>query len=542
MNQSDKRRGDGRSSSSGPAWRTGQATHASRHGSNATGGGGGGGGSSGASNNADNMPVMPPRAAVVNTNPTGGDDSHNGSGGGVPLLERNRKEKGRDKDGIASSTSSSTARGSSPHGGSSNSNANSNSNNSGGGGGGGSPVSKQYRRQQQQQQQSDAAAKSLLLREKDDRIAYLENEMAIMEREFHQELDRLSQRESETATFWQGKHSALNQQYLRTDTELRLLRAEVDMREAEREELRQGVEVLRRELQERDDEIRRLRGQVRGLKDFVSTSTRTDDQTSDEVFGDGMTKLGNGLQNWVITNFRKAKLADLSKASDATLIELSQLVPMYEELIHSSKVHLLQSIVSSILVEMVFNAHYVGLSEEETQRFQQMEQLLSSLCSSSDPINQWRSSTLALLRREAHHLHDNTDMFAEAVMSRITRLLDEIITSSPFSASMPTHSSARDSALRVLIKNSIELARLLVVQKARLRVYMPSILPHQQVLFEPDTMEDIGGEEEDEENLVNREICCVVFPGVIKNGDENGGHMQYRNVIAKARVLCRPEE
>lgn len=79
------------------------------------------------------------------------------------------------------------------------------------------------------------------------------------------------------------------------------------------------------------------------------------------------------------------------------------------------------------------------------------------------------------------------------------------------------------------------------MQKARLRVYMPSILPHQQVLFEPDTMEDMGGEE-DEENLASREINCVVFPGVIKHGDENGGHMQYRNVIVKARVLCSPEE
>ncbi|RFU73035.1 hypothetical protein TARUN_9220 [Trichoderma arundinaceum] len=525
MNQSDKRRGGGRSNSTGPAWRTGQATHTSRHsvigGTGGAGvGGSSAGNSSGTSNNTDNMPVMPPRAAVVNTNSTGGDDSHS-------VLERKRKDKGRDKDGVAS-TASSAARGSSPHGASSNSNSNSNNS------GGGSPVSKQYRRHQHQQSDA-AAATSLLLREKDDRITYLENEMAIMEREFTQELDKLSQTESETATFWQGKHSALNQQYLRTDTELRLLRAEVDVREAEREELRQGVEVLRRELQERDDEIRRLRGQVRGLKDFVSTSTRTDDQTSDEVFGDGMTKLGNGLQNWVITNFRKAKL-DLSKAGDATLAELGQLVPMYEELIHTSKVHLLQSIVSSILVEMVFNAYYVGLSEQDTQHFQQMEQLLSSLC-----LNQWRSSTLALLRREAHHLHDNTDAFAEAVISRITQLLDSIITTSPSSSSIPTNSNSRDSALRVLIKNSIELARLLVVQKARLRVYMPSILPHQQVLFEPDTMEDIGGEE-DEENLANREISCVVFPGVIKHGDENGGHMQYRNVIVKARVLCSPEE
>ncbi|KAL6821164.1 hypothetical protein J3E69DRAFT_49197 [Trichoderma sp. SZMC 28015] len=523
MNPSDKRRGGGRSNSTGPAWRAGHASHASRHGSTAS--------------NADNMPVMPPRAAVVNTSSTGGDDSHNASG---TLAERKRKEKARERDGVASnSSSSSTARGSSPHGVSS-SNASSNSNNSGGGG---SPVSKQLRRTQQ----SEAAATAHLLREKDDRIAYLEGEMAIMEREFHQELDKLSQTESETATFWQGKHSALNQQYLRTDTELRLLRAEVDVREAEREELRQGVEVLRRELQERDDEIRRLRGQVRGLKDFVSTSTRTDDQTSDEVFGDGMTKLGNGLQNWVITNFRKAKL-DLTKASDATLTELSQLVPMYEDLIHTSKVHLLQSIVSSILVEMVFNAYYVGLSEQDTQHIQQMEQLLSSLCASTDVVNQWRSSTLALLRREAHHLHDNTDAFAEAVISRITQLLDSIITTSPSSSSSSSSSApaansatARDSALRVLIKNSIELARLLVVQKARLRVYMPSILPHQQVLFEPDTMEDMGGEE-DEENLANREISCVVFPGVIKHGDENGGHMQFRNVIVKARVLCSPEE
>ncbi|UKZ71681.1 uncharacterized protein TrAtP1_012632 [Trichoderma atroviride] len=529
MNQADKRRGGGRSSSNGPAWRTGQATHTSRHSTHTIGGVATAAGATGAgSSNSDTMPLMPPRAAMVGTNSAAGDDAHNGS---PTMLDRKRKDKARD----ISNSSSGTARGSSPHG------VSSNSNNSGGSG---SPISKsQLRRQQQQQQQQSDSASASLLREKDERITYLENEMGIMEREFHQELDRLSQTESETATFWQGKHSALNQQYLRTDTELRLLRAEVDVREAEREELRQGVEVLRRELQEKDDEIRRLRGQVRGLKEFVSTSTRTDDQTSDEVFGDGMTKLGNGLQNWVITNFRKAKL-DLSQASDSTLAELGHLVPMYDELIHTSKVHLLQSIVSSILVEMVFNAYYVGLSEEDTRHFQQMEQLLTFLCSSTDPVNQWRSSALALLRREAHHLHDNTDTFAEAVISRITQLLDSIITSSPPSASASTSNSsstARDSALRVLVKNSIELARLLVVQKARLRVYMPSILPHQQVLFEPDTMEDIGGEE-DEENLASREINCVVFPGVIKHGDENGGHMQYRNVIVKARVLCSPEE
>lgn len=79
------------------------------------------------------------------------------------------------------------------------------------------------------------------------------------------------------------------------------------------------------------------------------------------------------------------------------------------------------------------------------------------------------------------------------------------------------------------------------MQKAVLRVYFPAILPHQRVPFEADTMEDIGGEDEDA--LAAREICCVAFPGVIKHGDESGGHLQqYRNVITKARVLCSPED
>jgi hypothetical protein len=215
------------------------------------------------------MPALPPRAAMGSNNTAVSEDAHettSTSSGGASLTDK-------DKDGTCTPARSSSVRFSSSS--------------------------------KEKPKERDAA----LLREKDERIVYLEKEMDIMEREFQRELDKLSQNESETATFWQAKHSALNQQYLRTDTELRLLRAEVDVREAEREELRQGWEVLRRELKERDDEIRSLRSQIRGLKEFVSTSTRTDDQTSDEVFGDGMARLGNGLQNWVITNFRRAKLS-----------------------------------------------------------------------------------------------------------------------------------------------------------------------------------------------------------------------------------------
>ncbi|KAJ4200428.1 Hypothetical protein NCS54_01063200 [Fusarium falciforme] len=444
--------------------------------------------------NRNSMPALPPRAAMAANTVSSPEETIEG---GAPLTERKEKDATATRSGSIKDKDREKER----------------------------KERREKREKKERERELEAA-----LKEKDERIAYLEKEMGIMEREFHRELDKLSQNESETATFWQAKHSALNQQFLRTDTELRLLRAEVEVREGEREELREGWEVLRRELKERDNEIRGLRGQVRGLKEWVSNSTRTDGQTCDEVFGDGMARLGNGLQNWVIVNFRKAKIK-LDELDEATLAEINDLVPMYEDLASTAKVHLLQSIVSRILVEMVFDAYFVGLSSEQTQQFRQMEKMLYSYASSDEAINQWRSSTLALLRRDSTALDESISSLTEAVLTRITRLLDALCGTSP--------SEARDSGLRVLVNNSIELARLLVVQKAVLRVHMPAVLPHQRVMFEPETMEDLGGE--DEEALTEREICCVAFPGVIKHGDENGGHLQFRNIIVKARVLCSPE-
>ncbi|RYP50113.1 hypothetical protein DL768_004317 [Monosporascus sp. mg162] len=366
---------------------------------------------------------------------------------------------------------------------------------------------------------------SMLLKEKDERIAALERELTVMEGEFTRELDRLSQNESETASFWQRKHSALHQQFLRVDTELRLLRSEVDVREAERQELRDGWDVLRRELRAREDEILALKGHLNGMKQWVSASTRTDQQTSDEEIGESMAKLGNSLQNWVIMHFRKAKL------DQSTIDDLSQLVPMYQEIEAHAKLHLLQSIVSTILVEMVFGCYFAGLSDAQANQLRGTEQFLASI-GSTEAVNQWRAMTLTLLRKEASAtLQTETAALVKSVVFRVNGILDAITGTEA--------TDARDQALYVLVNSAVELARLLVVQKAVFKVTMPKILPHQRTIFEASSMDDIGGEEE--ESLAEREICCVTFPGVTKFGDENGSHPQYRNTIAKARVLCSPE-
>ena len=170
-------------------------------------------------------------------------------------------------------------------------------------------------------------------RTKDKRIAELEKDVATMEDEFERELTQLSHKltnESETAIFWQQKHSSLNKTFLKTDTDLRLLRQEVNSFQQTREERdrdiktrisslmldrdasREAYNEAMGELRAKDDTIRALQAQVWGLKSFVSTSSKMDEQFTDEAFGERMQRLVNGLQNWVITNFRKAKIGRLN--------------------------------------------------------------------------------------------------------------------------------------------------------------------------------------------------------------------------------------
>ncbi|KAM0814952.1 hypothetical protein AB5N19_00745 [Seiridium cardinale] len=378
--------------------------------------------------------------------------------------------------------------------------------------------------------EKDSASTAALLKEKDEKIAELKRGLVEIEAEFARQVERLSQNESETAAFWQSKHSALNQQFLRTDTELRLLRAEIDVREGEREELKEGWDFLKREIKARDDEIRRLRADLMGLKKWLSTSTRTDEQESDDLFAGDMARLGNGLQEWAIQHFRRTKII-ISKASQSVESELSQLVPMYADLARTSKLPLLQSIVSTILVEMIFDSYFVGLSKDQATKLKQTEECLASL-SGDESANHWRAVTLTMVRKEAFQkLQAETAAVTEDVVSRVNRILNSITDVDA--------TDARDQALRGLVNTSVELARRLTVQKAAFKVTMPQILPHQKTVFDPSEMEDIGGEDED--SLGAREICCVTFPSVVKSGDEQGFHPHFRNIVSKARVLCSPE-
>jgi len=222
---------------------------------------------------------------------------------------------------------------------------------------------------------------------------------------------------------------------------------------------------------------------------------------------------------------------DAEKANDETRELLLRLIPTYESLAATSKIHFIQSLVSRLLVESIFRAYFVGVSKEQAEELHKVEKYLSDF-GPAESINTWRSTTLAILRKDAcQKLQTETTAIVESIVHQINSIMTSI--------SDVQASETRDQALRALINSSIELSRLLRVQKAVFTITMPSLEGHQRTMFDKESMEDIGGEDED--TLSDRELRCVTFPGIVKAGDENGERGYLRNVVAKIRVLCAPD-
>lgn len=69
---------------------------------------------------------------------------------------------------------------------------------------------------------------------------------------------------------------------------------------------------------------------------------------------------------------------DVSKASSDLREQLESLVPTYESLAAASRVNFIQSLVSSLLVETIFQAYFVGLPEQQAEELRKTEKTLGS--------------------------------------------------------------------------------------------------------------------------------------------------------------------
>ncbi|EKD17036.1 hypothetical protein MBM_04613 [Drepanopeziza brunnea f. sp. 'multigermtubi' MB_m1] len=156
--------------------------------------------------------------------------------------------------------------------------------------------------------------------------------------------------------------------------------------------------------------------------------------------------------------------------ADASTREHESVGPTFESLAASAQFHLIQSLVSRLIVEHIFGGYFVGLSSKQAEDLSNVERSLSSF-GSIESMNQWRSTTLSILHRDSQKLSKETAGLVDGVVAQVSSIVESI--------SEVKHTEARDQSLRTLIDSAVELSRLLRLQKAVFNIMMPCREGHQ---------------------------------------------------------------
>ncbi|KAI6889687.1 hypothetical protein KC359_g267 [Hortaea werneckii] len=281
------------------------------------------------------------------------------------------------------------------------------------------------------------------------------------------------------------------------------------------------------------EEIHLLQQQLADLKKTISTSTRMSSSVTDSTFAQEMGVLHHELQNWIVLNFRRAKM-DVAPNELCNRLEgtgdferVALLQQSFRVFDPSAKLAFLQCVATVSLMD-VFCAELVfGLNEGESwcanllKAAESMQKTLGLVA-----YAKWRTATVEAVCQDA--------VFQDLLQKANEGVADSICHSLYKLTEIDIGESGRTSLIGI-IKRAASLAHLFSFQQAQYQF----LRPNPGTPFDTETMEDIA---EDGEELSSSVISCVTFPSIIKNGDECGDNNHLRNVIMKSRVLCRKVE
>lgn len=112
-------------------------------------------------------------------------------------------------------------------------------------------------------------------------------------------------------------------------------------------------------------------------------------------------------------------------------------------------------------------------------------------------------------------------------------------------------------SLGTLVEHAVSLSQVLGGQRATYRCFLPQAIDQDAIEFESTTMENLM--DDHESDGIAKDVRCVVFPALIKQGGERGEdvrdpycvteiwltdpkQMEVENVLIKAKVLCVEED
>ncbi|KAL5416990.1 hypothetical protein PMIN06_002903 [Paraphaeosphaeria minitans] len=271
--------------------------------------------------------------------------------------------------------------------------------------------------------------------------------------------------------------------------------------------------------------------QLLALKTAFSSLTRVESQVTDNELSDTFSQLSNRIREWVISNFRRAKM-NLNDLPQDTAEVLQATFPSYMSIDPANRLALFQAIVSNTLMSVFGELLFVGLPEKgPLANLRQIANLIQDTAG----YQNWRHSTIRCLQKS-----DATRISTERAR-QIDRLASEISHHLQVVTSVALQPEAR-LALSSILNATVDFQNTLSLQKARYRVDLFKAQSDIRPTFDDERMEPINELDEyvddDGDVVVDRVFAFCVFPCLEKFGDEYGEQTEVSNVLVRARVCC----
>lgn len=281
------------------------------------------------------------------------------------------------------------------------------------------------------------------------------------------------------------------------------------------------------------DEVHLLQQQLAELKKTISTSTRMSSSVTDSTFAQEMGVLHHELQNWIVLNFRRAKMDaapnELCNRLEGTgdFERVAWLQQVFRVFDPTAKLAFLQCVATVSLMDVFCAELFFGLNKGEQwcadllKAADSMQKTLGSVA-----YAKWRAATVEAVGQNA--------VFQDLLQKAIEDAAESICHSLYKLTEIDVGEGGKTSLIGI-IKRAASLAHLFSFQQAQYQF----LRPNPGTPFDAETMEDIA---EDGDELSSSVVSCVTFPSIIKHGDECGDNSHLRNVIMRSRVLCRKVE
>ncbi|KAI1174946.1 hypothetical protein F4777DRAFT_347978 [Nemania sp. FL0916] len=304
------------------------------------------------------------------------------------------------------------------------------------------------------------------------------------------------------------------------------------------------LDELRHQLEATKEQIRELKQQILATKPPDADFLKLRDE---DHFDHRCQQLCSHVQQWVL---RFSKFSDrhtcrltnqindekIIDRLDNTILDGSEVDDYLSDRV--ARRDIFMSMTMNMIWEFVFTRYLFGMDREQRQKLKALEKLLTDV-GPTHAVRQWRAITLTLLCKRPV-FGDQRNQDTEAVVQAILQTLSTIL---PPPRNME---SQIQSQLRRVMREAVDLSIEMRTQRAEYMM-LPPLQPEynangeltQPVTFNAALMNERSGDSSITNEAYEAQqavVRCVLFPLVVKKGDDNGvGDDEI--VVSPAQVL-----